>query len=268
MRSTFADIMKNRKVDIALEYRRLHELVYGSGDYYSAMERCFHLMPFRGTAIDLDDFEHECSLSFAYTNHISLDGLLGFAEYVYNFAYTILSSIDYNAIDYHESSRMIILHIDSLVAKLDYEFSYDDGFYILVAGNNEAWAASEVAPQNIASDLVNYAYRGLAGNLDAKRAKLVKIINELEPKRYQLKTLSKELESSLFYLANNFNIRHNNLAADFPKQYNPALSELSESELEAWYDEMHRMCVAAILLLDFDGKKDQLDQFKARSTEA
>lgn len=263
MRNTFADIMRSRGVDVALEYERLHVLVYGEGDFCSVMEQCFEYMPFRGTAIALADFERECGLSYVYVNDLSLDSLLGFAEYIYNFARAIASSVSYGVIRFHEEAKSIIRHIETLAEKLDYKFSNDDGFFILVEANNDAWQAAEVAPREIATDLVNYTYRGLTGDIDAKQAKLAKMVKALEASRQQLKSLCKPLESDLFFLANNFNIRHNNVDAELPKQYNPNLKNLSSSELEAWYDELHRMCVAAVLLLHFSEKKCELDQFKS-----
>lgn len=127
---------------------------------------------------------------------------------VYNFARFCRSP--FRAFDERCNAEQILGHITRLAEKLDYELIKDGDFYALVGKNDEAWTAAEVVPKFIAADLVNYSYRGLGGDLEAKRSKLTSFLRELEPHRKDLEHLSSSFTNDLFFLANNINIRHNN----------------------------------------------------------
>lgn len=139
--------------------------------------------------------------------HRALKGFRPFQK-VYNFARFCRSP--FRAFDERCNAEQILGHIARLAEKLDYEFIKDGDFYALVGKNDEAWTAAEVVPKFIAADLVNYFYRGLGGDLEAKRSKLTSFLRELEPHRKDLEHLSSSFTNDLFFLANNINIRHNN----------------------------------------------------------
>lgn len=184
---------------------------------------------------------------------------------VYNFARFCRSP--FRAFDERCNAEQILGHITRLAEKLDYEFIKDGDFYSLVGKNDEAWTAAEVAPKFIAADLVNYSYRGLGGDLEAKRCKLTSFLRELEPHRKDLEHLSSSFTNDLFFLANNINIRHNNTTQhnntnSKSKNYNSKVSSMGKWELEKLYDKVHRMCVAAFLLLAYGDDKEWVDSLK------
>lgn len=75
---------------------------------------------------------------------------------------------------------------------------------------------------------------------------------------------SKGLESDLFYIANNFNIRHNNTDPDNPEKYREHVVRMQPCKLEELYDELHGMCAAAFLLLEYEERTDVIRQLKTR----
>ena len=50
-----------------------------------------------------------------------------------------------------------------------------------------------------------------------------------------LKGINKSLESDIFYILNNYNIRHNNIAEDTPK-YRNIVANMSDKEIVKIYD--------------------------------
>lgn len=249
MRRTFVDILKGRDVDLRTEYRRLYSMVYEQG-FNDVMRVTFHNMPFKGTATDLEDFELECNFTYYRVyEELSLDRLFGFMEYIYNYARCIELGSRWPVFQYHENACQVTTYIEAMAQKFDCEFKKDGDYFILLERNSEAWAAAEVAPEGVVDDLIGYSYRGLSGDLKAKREKLNNLILELEPKRGALSAISKSLSSDVFRIANNFNIRHNNISEDNGGKYNEKVASMSPVELEDQYDDLYRLCVAAFILL-------------------
>lgn len=217
MRRSFAAIVRSAGVDVEAEYRSLHAILFGDYDFYSEMEYGFDSMPFKGTAASLDDFNRRHGFDFKSLSATrNEDDLLLLCEYVLSFA---IHLTDWNIF---ERSVTVIEHVRAVAEKLMHRFvENEDGLCELVPIDSRILEAAEVAPEDVAVDLVRYDYRGLQGDLKGKRAILSKLCHALEPKRGELKKLAKDLESDLFYIANNFNIRHNNT--------DPAIPESTES---------------------------------------
>lgn len=86
MRRTFAEILNSSGVNIAAEYHSLHMLVFERYGFYSVMDHNFDNMPFSGTAYNLRDFNDRNGFHFdEQETSDSLDDLLLFCEYIYNF---------------------------------------------------------------------------------------------------------------------------------------------------------------------------------------
>lgn len=144
----------------------------------------------------------------------------------------------------NEVARQISLICD----KLNYEASKDGEFWILVPKNDSIRAAAEAAPESVAYDLINYDYREYKGDLQAKRQILLRLLDDLEPKRDALKAANKELANELFKLANKYNIRHNNSGVG--GKGNAEVEGITPEEQEEWYDTCRDLCAAAYLLLE------------------
>lgn len=74
-----------------------------------------------------------------------------------------------------------------------------------------------------------------------------------------MKKINKQLESNVGYLLNKLNIRHNNIEGKNAKDY---VKNLSEKELEEWYDETYQMLQLCILEHDNIGRNKKVDSLK------
>ena len=81
-------------------------------------------------------------------------------------------------------------------------------------------------------------------------------------KRKDLKSINSTLEDNLFYLFNNINIRHNNTNPNDKSKYKAYVANLSQNELEDWYDETYQLCLLAFLELDNVERNNKIKQLK------
>lgn len=78
---------------------------------------------------------------------------------------------------------------------------------------------------------------------------LAKQAKELEPERESLKKINPELADDLFFLFNNLNIRHNNVA-EGTTNYRKFVAKMGEDELCKWYSLIQEMVCYANHLLE------------------
>lgn len=261
MRRTFADILNDAEVDVFAEYHSLHMLVFQRCGFYGDMEECFEWMPFAGTAYNLQDFNERNQFdfeNFAYPN--DFDDLLLLAEYAYNFAYVMNSDQELRTLN----SISVLHRTDALTDKIGYRFVQDRGLWVLVPANEGIEAAAEVAPKAAGNDLFRYDYRGYKGDLEGKRKILAGLASALEPRRADLNKVAKVFMGDYFYLVNNLNIRHNNVDPADPGKYNSWVAQMPSGELEGWYDTVRDMSAAGFLFLEYQGKKEEIDETKRR----
>lgn len=84
---------------------------------------------------------------------------------------------------------------------------------------------------------------------------------QLESKREALKNVNKTLESNVFFLYNNMNIRHNN-CDPASKNYKEHTANMSKKELEFWYDEIYQLSLLFFLELDNIERSKQIEVLK------
>lgn len=258
VRRSFSEILRAGGVDAGVEYGSLQELVFERYGLYSLMDRSFRDVWFAGTAISLDDFNERYGFDFeGLAVDMSVDDLLEFCEYVYNFAGALYNQDQ-------DVCAAAMSHVNKLVDKLGHVALVDDGLTVFVPKNANVMAAAEVAPGEIVIDLMRYDYRKYDGDLAEKRVILLRLIDQLEPKRKRIGELSKKTEGDIFFIANNLNLRHNNVDPQDVRKFKPAVQEMSDAELERWYDHCRDLCAAAFLLLGCDDRRTELDELKSR----
>ena len=59
------------------------------------------------------------------------------------------------------------------------------------------------------------------------------------------------------------NIRHNNVNPELKGKYKAYAAQMSNSELEKWYDETYQMCLLALLQIENLDRKAEFDKLKA-----
>lgn len=256
MRRNFAEILSEAGVDVRAEYRSLHSLAFMRYGPYETIEERFDEVSFRGTAIDIQDFNSRFGFRYKDIPYSeSLDDLLGMCEYLLNFVYDLGTGASANL-------NNLARHLSELVPKLGYRVSERNGLLVLDPRDALVDAAVEVAPPTVAADLLNYSHRDHAGDLPGKRAMLVRLAGELETSRRVVEGKDRSLASDLFFLLNNLDIRHSN-SVPGSAGYRRAMAEMDPGEFEEWYDLVHRMCCEAFLLLDRAGWDEKMGALKS-----
>ena len=141
--------------------------------------------------------------------------------------------------------------MDDCLMQYNYKGEYfrDLEQLIVIEDKPEATAVAEIVAKETAHKVLRYNHYMLKGDLEAKKEILLAIGADLEPKRGQIKVIDKDLEDGIFYILNNFHLRHNNKAVG-DKRYKQAVAEMDENILEYWYDELYQMMLLAYLQLD------------------
>jgi len=246
--------LKEGQIDISKEYIKLFELFYGEDarDYRSqadVLSENFIEYPYRGTCLDIYEFEEYCGFNFdEYPAELDTDLLVSICEFIYN----VVTFMDPRYFFDSFKQRDYIVHINRLIDKLGYVGIKEDDFTIFVPKDTVAIEVSKSAiiPDELSYRVLEYNHHSLKGNLNEKKQILLAFGNLLEPHRGELKKINKELEDDLFFILNNFQIRHNNNDRKAVKHYNLLLEGMSDLELENYYDELYQLCLMAFMTLE------------------
>lgn len=266
MRCNFAEVLKRAKIDIRKEYSKLYDLFYGKDkrDKHSLADLIslnFETIYFRGTCLDLDDFNQQYGFNFVkQPEDFNIDYLVSFCEYIYNF---VVASKD--EFFFMQNNKMFYMtHILNVIESIGYMQSIECGFTIFVEKNQAAISVSEIIPEEISYKVISYNHHTYKGNLENKRETLVKLAYYLEPKESCLASIDNQFKSDLFYLLNTLGLRHNNLDSEGAK-YKPAIAKMSKEELENWYDETYQMCLLAFLRIEHNDRKKAIIELKKKA---
>lgn len=263
-RKTFADVIKEAKIDINYEYVKLYSMFYGDDfeyrfDYlYEACSDYFLNYSFRGTCTTLYEFEKINDLNFTLNEEqFSQDYFIRFCEYTYNLAVEI-KRIEKR---YVALRNTYIKQIDLIIDMIGYEKRKDTetNVIIFVTKLPEAIAVSEIIEPSLSYKVIEYNHHSMKGDLARKRETLLKFADLLEARRQELKSVSSTLEQSIFSLFNNINIRHNNSDPQSGK-YHRFVAEMSNEELEEWYDETYQFCLICFLEMDNVERKRKIKE--------
>lgn len=265
MRKNFVDVLLSVNISLEKEYEMLHKIIYcGVGEFesirdnfYQIVKSNFLCVPFRGTAISLEAFDEIHQYYFIKNpKDFNIDYLLNFCEYWYNFAMVIIGKKTVD--NYRRYSHFIIKHIENVITKIGYKKIQYNNLFIFIEQDKAAIEVSGILETN-SYDVLYYNHHSLKRNIIAKKELLTKFANILEAKRTKLKQINSKLETQIFQLFNSMNIRHNNIDVN-SKNYIPYLSEISEEELEYWYDEVYQMFLLAMLELEQLNRKPKLEK--------
>ena len=283
-RISFSDLVRNAGVKYDEEYNTLlslmfsapsklfsdvmfhHNPLFGVEDdipFYYLCDKFFcdfHLQ-LRGTSRSMDGFNNYHGINIRVAPP-TLDSVLFLMEY----SMTFLVQLEEIHKKLNDRIQMIFLkrigeHISILSDNLGHR-AIKDGVFVKYVPNDVV--VSEVAsnlPQEIAIRTFLYRHRSMKGNIEKKRDVLKAIGDILEPQRCFIKNT--ELSGAIFGLLNNINIRHNNITYG-SKCYRPVVAKMSKEELEAWYDKLYDMMIAALALL---GSQQALESYALEKNE-
>ena len=272
MRRNFAQILKSGKIDYKKEYKKLYDLLFGgkmdkNGEYhstYTELSDSFTEFYFHGTYLTLQEFDEENGFNFPdpSQDNPKIEDLVLLMEYFYNMlmGYMSLRDIPYSDID----EQFLMQHILKVCEAIGYKQVSEDGFTVFVEKDVVATAVAEsdLIPDDLSYKLITYDHHSMRGNLEKKKAIIVRLASILEGKQAKLNQVSPTLKKDLFYIFNNFNIRHNN-CDNQSKDYKPAIADMDKNKLEKWYDETYQMCLLAFMELEQADRKTKFDAIKA-----
>lgn len=272
MRKNFAEVLRSGAVEPEAEYDRLHALFYEPGIKYNKrllsirdfVDEYFKNFRFRGTCILLKEFD--CQYGFVFEEHpqdFDVELLVSLAEYIYNMVQelqrVVYEMFSVNVLDINYG--FVFEQIMRVIELIGYMSAEEDGYIIFVEKSHAAIAVAEVLPTPVSYKVISYNHYSMRGNLETKRSALLAFANLLEPRRMDLETVDRQFASDLFYAFNNFNIRHNNIDPSGPK-YKKNVGDLTNEQLEEWYDEVYQMCLLAFMRLEHIPRKQRFDILK------
>lgn len=280
MRRNFAQILKDAKIDVKVEYQKLYGMLYDRSiqvsntswisayDEFSTYFIAFH---FRGTCLSLDEFNDLHGFHFEKDpTNFNIDHLISLCEYIENLliAYQCVP-LSYPYGYGNMPTKLIdvqfyLQQISQVIEKIGYMQAKQNDLTIFVEKDPAAIAVaeSEFIPESLSYRLISYNHYSMKGNLAEKKATLLNLANLLEPQRINLERIDKTFARDLFYAFNNFHIRHNNADPQSPKFKKP-IGDLAKEQLEFWYDEVYQMCLLAILRLEHADRKKTFEALKS-----
>ncbi len=266
-RKNIFDIMSER-FDLDQELQRLQRLfedeciiyVLSTKKRYSVLEYVkrfsFDDWSNRGRCIDAEDFLEVIEYDrLWYTARDNVLDFLQLLEILYNFYCMVrVASDDFGIwVNRGDEKKFDLLRkiIDDCLAHFNYKGEYFPELeqLIVVEDKPEITAVAEIVEKELAVEIIRYNHYALKGDLQNKKAILLRLASDLEPKRPDIKNINGPLEDGIFYILNNLNLRHNNTIAG-DRYYRQAVVDMDELTLEEWYDELYQMMLLAYLQLD------------------
>lgn len=281
MRRNFAQILKDADIDIKVEYQKLYGMLYDRSIQVSSMNRIsaydelserFNGFYFRGTCLSIDEFNDLHGFHFEKEPaNFNIDHLISLCEYIYNMLIgyqTAQGSFGYgftSMMPMPINIQFYMTQITQVIERIGYMQAIEDGYTIFVEKSPAAIAVaeSELIPENLSYKLISYNHYAMKGNIEEKKAVLLQLALILEARRNDLEKADRTLETNLFYIFNNLNIRHNNINPDLKGKYKAYVARMSNDDLERWYDETYQMCLLAFLLLENLEREIKFNNLKA-----
>lgn len=281
-RKPFSQILYEVPINIPKEYQRLIQLfckennhIYSHGriSLYDICALNFTNIPFRGTCISLSDFEATHDIRFNTNGIPAVNGidpllyLVRFCEFSYNLAVYSQEACSLfpqteRAIPSGNEMSQYIQQVLSVIDKIGYMPNYGKKVTDFVPKDQAAISVTEIVDPELSYRVIEYNHHSMKGDLDIKRSTIIALADKLEPQRKTLGQINSSLESDLFFLLNNINLRHNNSDPAGGKKYHQFVAEMGKDELENWYDETYQMCLLAFLELDNADRKEKVNLLK------
>jgi len=259
----FIDELLERKYDLRQEIVNIETLFLERYDGYSIYDKfntVFIDWNLRNNYISFDDFFSHTGLEKIVEkcyNHcdISLEEFLYYCEYMINvlFVPKILSC---------RYSKAIIENIINVIHKLNYKLHETEKFIRIIQNDVVISEAADVVQSNydLGEGIYAFNYRETKGDLIKKSdiiCRLYKYIESISPqaKQYGYTNLMDDIKD----LSNKLDIRH----APTSKQ-DLVIKGMNATEYEDWVDEVFRLSLTLILLVDYTSKRKDIKELKSK----
>ena len=212
----------------------------------------------RYSCLSTNDFKQKLKLNF--TSKRKLSNKILCIEYICNMLELINTKLFSPTFQKDKNCVILEKNIEIFLEHINYEklLFKEEEKVILVPKDPAATAVAEISSKDIAFAILKYHHASLKGKIDEKRKLLLSIANEYEP------LLKKPIDGFTDYftktrnMLNNLNIRHNNTST------NEYLTQMSDEELEGWYDELYQLLLFCVLIKDNKERKDKVDDLLKR----
>ena len=232
-------------------------------------EFMFKRWKYRGTCINCKDMREALDLeAILLETEPPLEHIVSYCEYVANLKYLFERANnmvwEYVRIYKTEILSLMDQNISSLLDSLNLKLvSFENEERVLITEKNATvTAVAECVDEELAYQIVKYNHYTLKGDISKKKEILLKLGSELEPKRKQLSSLNGQLETNIFFMLNNLNIRHTNRSKK-DKNYKEYVAKMKKNKLEEWYDELYQMMLLAMLELEQLERNQKINELKA-----
>lgn len=154
-------------------------------------------------------------------------------------------------------------NVEGLIKDLNFDTKVfeDEEKVLMIEKNAAATAVAEILEPELAYDVIEYNHHSMKNDIIDKQKTLKLLADKVEPMRGELKKINKDLESNTGYLLNKMNIRHNNIEGKNAIEY---VKNLSNDELEEWYDETYQMLLLCILEYDNIERNKKVEELKKK----
>lgn len=259
-RQNYFEILEQMDFDPDRESKNLIDLLEMEKNfghvYYttinSAISKNFLDYPNRSTFTSYSQIIEVISANF----YDATEELFVFSELLVDIFYSLLEKFTTEECEF---IQVIFDNINRFLELSNHELiTLDNGNRIIVEKNIYASEVSQIVSETSIQDAIKvleYNHFANKGNIERKKEILISLATYLEPFRDELND-SEELKEvmkvnnnkkiiaveQLFNMYNNLGLRHNN-----SKQYH---LEMTEEELEQWYDDIYASTLFVILSLD------------------
>lgn len=266
-RRTFSQVLQNAGIDLQREYTRVYDMFNNSSRYsgFTIVRENFSLLPFKGRCVSFYDFNETYNFYFEkHPTDMDVVCLINFFEYCYNLCRPLRKySLDSSSLS---SLRKITNQIEMVLDAINYEiYTEGSGQCRFVEKNLAVTAVTEIVPDQLSVSVLKYNHHALKGDIEQKQKILKDMADYLEPLEGSLAGIDPSLKKNLFYLFNNFNIRHNNIASG--KDHNILLDNMGSDELEKIYDDTFQLWLLAVLQLDNVERKQHIKAYRVKQEE-
>ena len=261
-----------KEIDLQKEYEKIESLVlqsvgFGMASIEDDIERYFINWKYKANYLSFYEIREQLGFTYGFDEVVavsygSIDSINDFFDYcemIVNMIYIIpegkrLSHLD----NINKIKRLVNYDLNSL----NHEFRKIDDKYLIIQKDAAVSEVVDIVEDPLAKIILEYNHYLLKGDLERKKAILLKIVHVLESKKQEIKKINYQLHSDYSYLINNFNIRHNNCDISNTKNYNEKFVKMSDQEKEEWYDEIYQMGLLIFLLLENKERSTKIANIK------
>ncbi len=269
MRKNIFEILKNQKINVAEEIIKIESL-FRNGSFntlFNSVNRNFLKWRYRGTHLNffslmrtfnLPDYNTCYELGeFSPYSKLTSDDMFNFFELISNMILFLKTNAPLEVSNPHIATNIKIIEENMFIVleKYGYKFEQQQDRIYIIKISEEATAVAENY-EDIAEDVIEYKRFSLNGNLKRKRELLYNLSNKFEEIRPNLnQNCQSDLVKDIGTILNGLNIRHNNKNEEY-------VSNLSDEELEMWYDKAYDTMLLAFMQNRYLAYKNDIKELR------